>query len=237
MLRRLLVLLLVALPLQGAEVRVLAAASLTDALQEIAAGYSQDHVVLQFGASSLLARQIEAGAPADLFLSADERTMNELAARKRIDPRTRVSVLSNTLVILGHRIRAPRQLAEARIESIALAEPSTVPAGVYAREYLQKIGIWDDVKGKVIPTENVRAALAAVDAGNADAAIVYKTDARMARHAQVVYEVPRADGPAISYPFAVVADAGHRAAALRFLAHLRSAKARAIFVKYGFDVR
>jgi molybdate transport system substrate-binding protein len=237
MLRRLLIFLLLVLPLRAAEVRVMAAASLTDVMQEIAAAYKRDHVVLQLGASNILARQIEAGAPADLFLSADERTMDALAAKKLIEPRTRVSVLSNTLVILGHRIRSPFQLAEARITSIALAEPSTVPAGVYARAYLQKLGIWDQVAPKVIPTENVRAALAAVDAGNADAAIVYKTDARMAKHAQVVYEVPRADGPKISYPFAVVANAEHRDAALRFLAYLRSSKARAIFTKYGFDVR
>ena len=185
MLRRLLALLVLALPLQAVEVRVLAAASLTDALEKIAAGYKADQIVLQFGASSMLARQIEAGAPADLFLSADERTMNALAANKRIDPTTRVSMLSNTLVIMGSRRMHPRQLADKRIRSIALAEPSSVPAGIYARAYLEKLGIWDAVAPKVIPTENVRAALAAVDSGNADAAIVYKTDARMAKHAHV----------------------------------------------------
>lgn len=236
MLRRLLALLVLAFPLHAAEVRVMAAASLTDALQEIAGGYKGDRIVLQLGASNLLARQIEAGAPADLFLSADERTMNELAAKKLIDPKTRVSVLSNTLVILFKRPMHPRQLVDKRIRSIALAEPSTVPAGIYAKAYLEKIRIWDYVASKVIPTENVRAALAAVDSGNADTAIVYKTDARMAKHVHIAYEVPRADAPPISYPFAVVANAEHRAAALRFLAHLRSKTARAIFLKYGFDV-
>lgn len=212
---------------------MLAAASLTDALQEIAANYKTDRIVLQFGASNLLARQIEAGAPADVFLSADERTMNALEAKKLIDPRTRISVLSNTLVIIG--VTHPAQLRT--IETIALAEPSTVPAGVYARMYLQKLGLWSAVQSKVIPTENVRAALAAVDAGNADAAIVYATDARMAKQVRACYRVPQNDGPAISYPFAVVAAAEHPQAARRFLAYLRTKAALQVFAKYGFDVR
>jgi molybdate transport system substrate-binding protein len=228
--RALLIALLFAPAVQAAEVRVFAAASLSDALRDIAATYertSPDHIVFNLGGSSMLERQIEEGAPADLFLSADEEKMNRLQQRGLIEPNTRASVLSNMLVIVGMRdlIRA---------HSIALAEPSSVPAGIYARQYLTRIGIWDRVKSKVIPTENVRGALAAVEAGNADSAIVYKTDAMIAKRARIAYEIPRGDGPKISYPFAVMANAESGDAARRFLAYLTSRPALDIFRRYGF---
>lgn len=224
----------------AADVHVFAAASLSDALEEIAAAYeatSGDRIVLNLGASSILARQIERGAPAELFLSADEEKMDALAKTNRIDPSSRGSVLSNTLVVIvpaqgGQRLTHPRELTEARFARIALAEPSSVPAGIYARAYLQKYGVWARIAAKVIPTDNVRSALAAVATGNADAAIVYRTDARAEKRVRVVYEVARGDGPRISYPFAAVR--GASASAKRFLAHLRSAGARAIFERHGF---
>ncbi|HVE72197.1 MAG TPA: molybdate ABC transporter substrate-binding protein [Thermoanaerobaculia bacterium] len=228
MARVLLVLLLTA-SLQAAEVRVMAAASLTDALQEIARGYektSRDRIVFSFGASNILARQIAAGAPADLFLSADERSTDRVATT------TRVSVLSNQLVIVVPRGAKLRPLTS--MSAIALAEPSSVPAGIYAREWLQKRGLWNAVRAKIVPTENVRGALAAVAAGNADAAIVYRTDARISNKVRVAETIT--DGPRISYPFALLRDAEQPQAARRFLAHLRSDAARAIFVRYGFDV-
>ncbi|HVG24320.1 MAG TPA: molybdate ABC transporter substrate-binding protein [Thermoanaerobaculia bacterium] len=231
--RRVLLLLLLALPVRAAEVRVLAAASLTDVLQEIAKTYeprSGDRIVFSFGASSLLARQIEAGAPADLFLSADERSMN------RVKTRVRASVLSNTLVVVvpkdGKAMRQPRELLAMR--SIALAEPSSVPAGIYAREWLQRLQLWSAMQKKVIPTDNVRSALAAVATGNADAAIVYRTDARISSQVRVAYVVH--DGPKISYPFALLADAEQPKAARRFLDYLRGSDARAVFLRHGFDV-
>jgi molybdate transport system substrate-binding protein len=225
-----LALLLIAPTAVAAEVRVFAAVSLTESLQEIAAAYEQqspDEIVFHFGASSLLARQIEQGAPADLFLSADEARVDALARKGLIA--TRVSVLSNTLVVVG------MPLAQAR--SVALAEPSSVPAGIYARTWLQKIGMWERIAPKVVPTENVRGALAAVESGNVDAAIVYKTDARMAKRSRVVFEVPRAQGPPISYPFALLRDAEERDAAMRFLGYLRSKHALRVFAKHGFLIR
>jgi molybdate transport system substrate-binding protein len=230
---RFLLLLLIALPLHAADIRVFAAASLTDALQEIAGNYerqSGDRVVFNFGGSSVLARQIEQGAPADLFLSADEEKMNVLQRRGLIVTRTRVSILSNTLVVVGEKIRNVRELANVR--RIALAEPSSVPAGIYAQEYLRKAGVWERVEKKIVPTENVRAALAAVESGNVDAAIVYRTDVLLSKRARIAYEIPRAAGPRISYPFALVQ--GARPEAARFLAYLRSPVARAIFVRHGF---
>ncbi|HEX7832316.1 MAG TPA: molybdate ABC transporter substrate-binding protein [Thermoanaerobaculia bacterium] len=234
---RFLLALLIALPLQAADVHVSAAASLSDALTEIAKSYeaqSGDRIVFNFGASSTLARQIELGAPADLFLSADEAKMDALANAGLIDAKSRVSRLSNTLVIVtnGERIEHPRRLVAVR--RVALAEPYSVPAGIYAREWLESLKLWKAIEPKVVPTDNVRAALAAVESGNADAAIVYKTDARIAKRVRVAYEVDRSEGPKISYPFALLKHAEQPDAARRFLAHLQSKAALAIFRKHGF---
>lgn len=228
---RFLLILLLALPLSAAEVRVFAAASLTESLEEIARAYerqTKDRVVFNFGASSMLARQIEAGAPADLLLSADD-----IVRTKRLGERA--AFLSNRLVIVTRekRIRGPRDLVGLKL---ALAEPSTVPAGIYARTYLQRIGLWDRVKANVIPTDNVRGALSAVGAGNVDAAIVYRTDARIAKDVRVAYEVPRAEAPRIAYLFAVVKGAEQPRAARRFFAFLQSERAKDVFRKHGFDV-
>ena len=227
MARLLLFLLALAACARTTEVRVFAAASLTDALREIGANYEKEtgeRLVFNFAGSSTLARQIARGAPADLFLSADEAKMNEVAVTDR------VSVLSNTLVIVGHGTTRPRDLIGRRV---ALAEPSTVPAGIYAKEYLTKLGLWPQIAPNVIPTENVRAALAAFEAGNVDAAIVYKTDAKR----DVAFEVPREEGPRISYPFAVVRDAPNPDGARRFLKYLTSEPALAVFRKHGFLIQ
>lgn len=236
-------LLLLAAPARAADLTVFAAASLTDALEEIGAAYEKaggGKVALNLGASSTLARQIQEGAPADLFLSSDEAKMDALEKRGLILAGTRRSVLSNTLVIVvprdsASKIAAPKDLAGVR--TLALAEPQSVPAGLYAREYLTRLGLWNKVARKVVPTENVRAALAAVEAGNADAAIVYKTDAGISKKVKVAYEVPHAEGPKISYPFAVVAESERKEAAKRFLAYLGSKPALAVFRKYGFLIR
>ena len=240
----LLLILFLTVPLAADEVLVFAAASLTDALREIAGGYektSGDTIVFNFASSSVLARQIREDAPADLFISADEVKMNELQKRGLIDPKTRRSVLSNTLVIVvpasgGMRISSARELAEDRIRTVALAEPTSVPAGIYARQYLLKIGVWGRVARKLIPLENVRSALAAVESGNVDCGIVYRTDSLISRHVRVAVQVPREEGPAISYPFAVTKNARAPEAARRFLAHLTSEPALAVFRRYGFLV-
>lgn len=212
-----------------------AAASLTDALQEIARNYERaggDRVVFNFGASSMLARQIEAGAPAEVFLSADEEKVNALAKRGLVT--ARASVLSNSLVVVVPRgargITTAAQLVQ--LDSIALAEPSSVPAGIYAKQYLVSQRLWDRLAAKVIPTDNVRATLAAVESGNVDAAIVYKTDARIARRVRIAFEIQ--NGPHISYPFAVLR--GASPSAKRFYAYLRSKAALDVFARHGFVI-
>lgn len=225
-----------------AEITVLAAASLTDALKEIAAAYekeSGDKVVFNLGASNTLARQIREGAPADLFLSADEAKMDALEKAGLLAPGTRKSVLSNTLAIVvlsdsALVISKASDLARSQVRSIALAEPQTVPAGIYAKEYLRRVGLWRSVVDKVIPTDNVRAALAAVESGNVDAGIVYRTDALISKKVRVAFEVHSREGPDISYPFAMLKESASPEAARRLLAYLVSKAARDVFVKYGF---
>jgi molybdate transport system substrate-binding protein len=222
----------------GAPLRVSAAASLTDVLHEIAAQYGQP-VLFNFGASSMLARQIQEGAPADLFISADELKMDQLAQRGLLVKKSRVDILANTLVIVipsdsALKIESAKDLADPSIRNVAVAEPQSVPAGIYAKEYLRKIKVWDRITYKLIPTDNVRSALAAVESGNVEAGIVYKTDALISHAVKIAYEIPRTEGPKIVYPAAVLADSTEKAAAQKFLDYLQSEPARAVFRRFGF---
>ena len=228
--------------LMAGEISVFAAASLTDALKELTALHQKntgDTVQLNLAASSTLALQIKEGAHADIFLSADEASLDMVAGQ--IDPASRRRLLSNTLVVVVTtdsplKITAPADLAKPAVHRLALAEPQTVPAGVYAKQYLQKLDLWKNLSDKIVPTENVRACLAAVESGNVDAGIVYKTDALNSKKVRVAYEVPAADGPVISYPVALVKDGKNLAGAARFLTLLASPEGRAVFVKFGFLV-
>jgi molybdate transport system substrate-binding protein len=226
---------------EAGTVRIFAAASLADSLGEILelfrASHGSVHVVPQFGASSDLARQILAGAPADVFVSADERQMDRVEARGFVEEGSRRDLLSNQLVIVEARaapvaVRGPSDLE--RAERIALADPEAVPAGVYARQYLEKLGLWDRLRARVVPTLDVRAALAAVGSGNVDAGIVYRTDASLDRRVRAAFEVPRDEGPEILYPLALMRGAGAGARALH--SFLVSREARAVFERHGFVV-
>jgi molybdate transport system substrate-binding protein len=226
----------------AATIHVSAAASLTDVLRELGTQYQKDSgdtVLFNLGASSLLARQIQEGAPADLFISADELKMDQLQQRGLIVKKSRRSILSNTLVIVvpsdsGLKINSPKDLADPSIRNIAVAEPQSVPAGIYAKEYLRKLKVWDRITYKLVPTDSVRSALAAVESGNVEAGIVYRTDALISRNVKIAFEIAREEGPKISYPAAVLADSNQKAAAQRFLDYLQTDAARAVFTRYGF---
>jgi molybdate transport system substrate-binding protein len=228
--------------LHAVDIQVAAAASLSDALKEIGATYSAatgDRPVFNLGASSTLARQIEEGAPVDVFLSADEAKMNALAAKNLVSLNTRRVLLNNSLVVVvaadsALKINAPAALAGADIRRLALGEPQTVPAGIYAREFLTRAGLWEKVQSRVLPCDNVRAALAAVESGNAEAGIVYKTDAAISKKVRVAYEVPAAQSPLITYPGAVLTAAKQPEAAKKFLDYLASDAARRVFERFGF---
>src|SRR5580692_8125492 len=234
-----------ALDVHGDSVTVLAAASLSDSLTKIAAQYERethDKIVFNFAASSLLARQIEEGAPADIFFSADEAQMDRLQNKGLILAATRRSRLSNLLVIIvaadsSLSIASPRDLAKPSIVRVALADPKAVPAGVYARQFLLKEKLWDSVEPKVVPTANVRGALAAVESGDVEAAIVYKTDAAISKRVKIACEVSGPDAPKISEPMAQLRDSPEPAAAKRFLQYLDSPAAGKVFAEFGFIVR
>ncbi len=236
--------LFVALAVQGAEITVFAAASLTDSLKQIGADYSRQaghKVVFNFAASSTLARQIEAGAPADIFFSADEAQMQRLEKHGLIISETRRNRLGNSLVIVVAAdsslvIRSPADLTDDKIKHLALADPKAVPAGVYSKKYLEKLNLWRDIAPKVVPTENVRGALAAVESGNVEAGMVYKTDAAISKKVKVAFEIPRADGPDITYPMAVVKDSKQADSASAFMKYLDGDDAARVFEQFGFIV-
>lgn len=228
----------------AAEINLFAAASLADSLKEIAGTYqkeSGDKIIFNFGASSLLARQIEEGAPADLFFSADEAKMDGLEKKGLIVKETRKSRLGNSLAIVVTKdsalaISSAKDLAGEKVKRLALAEPKTVPAGIYAKEYLTKQNLWAALEPKLVPTENVRAALAAVESGNVDAGIVYQTDAAISKKVKVALAIPAVEGPKISYPLALVKDSKQPDAAKKFLAYLEAKAAGEVFRNYGFVV-
>lgn len=227
-------------------ITVFAASSLTDALNEAANAYAATGAakpVFSFAASSALARQIEQGARADLFISADEEWMNYLAARKLIAPASRVRILSNKLVLVAPagsamsvKIENGFNLAGAlNGGKLAMADPASVPAGKYGQAALRSLGAWSAVEASVARAENVRAALRFVETGDAAAGIVYLTDALASGDkVKIVGEFPAGSFPKISYPMAQVKGGDARAKA--FAAFLRGPRAKAIFKRQGFIV-
>ena len=227
-------------PAANRQVVVSAAVSLTEALQQIAPLYQQatgDQLVLNLGASNTLARQIRFDAGVDVFISADEAQMNAVAMQ--IDVASRIDLLSNQLAIAvpddrPRTMTSARDLLDPAFRRIAIGDPAAVPAGVYAKQYLQSIGIWPDVAGKVVPAGSVRLALAAVESGGADAAIVYHTDVAIATHAREALLIPAADGPRIVYPAAIARAGKNHEGGRRFLAFLQTPAAAAVFSRAGF---
>ncbi|MFN7942155.1 MAG: molybdate ABC transporter substrate-binding protein [Thermoanaerobaculia bacterium] len=227
---------------RAAELLVCAAASLTDVFAVLGAEFERaggDKPTFNFAASSVLARQIEAGGPCDVFVSADEEKMDELERRKLVVPGTRRDLLGNELVVVVATastlaLRSATDLATPAVRLVALADPQSVPAGIYAKQWLMTAGLWSKVIDRVVPTENVRAALAAVEAGNADAGIVYRTDALGTKRVRIAYAVPAGESPKIVYPAAVLSTGKNAAGAKRFLELLVSPTGRQAFERFGF---
>jgi molybdate transport system substrate-binding protein len=230
----------------AAGVTVFAAASLTDSLKSIADAYQAktgSKITLSFGASSTLARQIEQGAGADLFFSADTDWMDYLKKAGLIAEASRKDLLGNRLVLiaaignaLSLKIAQHFDLAGALGDGrLALADPASVPAGKYGKAALTALGVWDGVASHVAPAENVRIALQYVARGEAPLGIVYATDAKAEPAVRVVGIFPEGSHPPIIYPVALIKTASPQAQA--FLAFLEGPEARAIFVKAGFTTR
>lgn len=231
---------------QAADTQVFAAASLKNALDNIIKQYNAETgkaVAASYAASSALARQIEQGAPADIFMSADLDWMDYLQQRNLIKPDTRVSLLGNRLVLIapadssaqieiGKGFDLATLLGDGRL---AVGETSSVPAGRYAKAALESLGVWSSVEPKLAPAENVRAAMALVARGEAPFGIVYETDAAADKSVKVVGFFPEDSHPPIIYPVALTA-ASANPDAPAFLAYVRSAKAVPLFREQGFTV-
>ena len=226
------------------EILVSAAASLTDVLKEIGSAYqlkAKHAVKFNFGSSSGLARQIDEGAPADIFFSADLAQIEKLDKSGRLESGTRKNLLSNQLVIIAPAdsnlvMSSAKDLLKTEIKRVALAEPSSVPVGVYSKKYLAEQGLWKKIEAKVVPVQDVRATLASVESGNVEAGLVYKTDAAISKKVKIVYEVPVDKGPKITYPAAIVKESKHKDAAGDFMSYMQSPAANSVFKKYGFAV-
>ncbi len=222
---------------------VFAAASLTNALQEVGDGFTKDSsiaVKFSFAASSALARQIENGAPADVFFSADLEWMDYLRTRRLIQVETRHDMLGNHLVLvapadskivlkIGPHFALAKTLGTGRLTT---GDPDSVPVGRYAREALTNLGVWNEVEGRLVRADSVRSALAFVDRGEASLGIVYETDARIDPKVRVVDVFPDDTHMPIVYPIALTAVA--RAEANKFIDYVRGPVANATFKKYGF---
>ncbi|MGA1799105.1 molybdate ABC transporter substrate-binding protein [Sphingomonas sp. 4RDLI-65] len=225
---------------------VLAAASLQESLTAAADAWAkQGHVkpTISFAASSALARQVESGAPADLFVSADEDWMNELAKKNLIVASTRVTFLGNRLVVAasaGSKVRIPVRPPAALVRvltagPLAMAD-TAVPAGKYGQASLEKLGVWAQVSPRVVRAENVRATLALIERGAAPLGIVYATDAKASAKVRIAGVFPESTHPAITYPIARL-KASTKPEAEAFRRFLVSRAGKAIFVRYGFSAR
>jgi molybdate transport system substrate-binding protein len=224
-------------------VRVFAAASLTNAMNDISAQWQkQSHPApsIAYGASSALAKQIEAGAPADIFASADLSWMDYLNDRKKIERDSVVNLLGNDLVLIvpkGKRLpiemKKDFKIAEAFKGKLCTGEPGVVPVGIYAKQSLESLGWWLQLTGRIVGTDDVRTALAFVERGECSLGIVYATDAAISSKVEVLERFPEATHKPIVYPFSIVSGARPEAKALmKFMS--TSPEAAAIFNQYGF---
>jgi molybdate transport system substrate-binding protein len=227
---------------QAASITVSAAMSLKDALDELGHTYEQRHpdakVIFNYGSSGTLQHQIEQGAPVDIFLSAAEKQMDALESAGLLMAGTRQDLVGNQLVLVvptsSNILKGFSDLARPEVKIVALGEPGTVPAGMYARQALEHLGLLAAVEKKAVYAKDVRAVLTYVETGNADAGIVYQTDARTSSKARIAATAPAATHDPIAYPAAVIRTTKNMTAARAFLDFLASANARAVFERYGF---
>jgi molybdate transport system substrate-binding protein len=227
----------------AADLIVSAAASLTNAFRDVARQFETAQpdikVVLNFASSDVLLSQIAKGAPVDLFVTADTESMDRAEKQGLLAPRTRRTMLRNTLVLIAPAssaiaLKGLESLTDAAVRRIAIGNPASVPAGRYAREALEQAGLWSALEPKYILAQNVRQALDYVARGEVDAGLVYATDAAiMAGKVRVASQAPTSKP--IAYPVAIVKDARNRAAAESFFQFLGSDAARSAFARYGFS--
>lgn len=227
------------------ELTVSAAASLTDALQEIEKAYESKNKAVKlnvnFGASGSLQQQIEQGAPADLFLSAAPKNMKALVDKQLIDTNKQMTLLTNELVVVipadgKTMIGNVKELTKTEIKHIAIGIPDSVPAGSYAKEALTNATLWDALQAKTVQAKDVRQVLQYVETGNADAGFVYKTDAFTSRHVKIAFTVDPETYTPVEYPIGIVKATKHSKEAEELYTYLQSKEALDVFTKYGFSM-
>ena len=231
---------------QSGDVVVFAAASLKTALDAVNAQWQKEtgkKATISYAASSALAKQIEHGAPAQMFISADLDWMDYLAGKSLIKPDTRSNLLGNRIVLIAPKDKAQPVEIKPGFDlaailgdgRLAMANVASVPAGKYGKAALEKLGVWASISNKTAQAENVRAALLLVSRGEAPAGIVYQTDAAAEPNVKIIGTFPEGTHPPIVYPIALTTNATHPDAAA-FLAYIRSAKTRPLFEAQGFTV-
>ena len=226
------------------KVVVFAAASLADAITAIAANYEKEtniEIQTSFASSSTLAKQIENGAPADIFISADTKWMQYLKDKKALNNATTADLLGNQLVLIApagksFKLNADKTLnfAATFTGKLCTGETESVPVGIYAKQALKSLSWWDSIKSRIVGTQDVRAALVNVERGECSAGIVYATDAKLSAKVQTVMIFPASSHDAIVYPLSVTKNANPNA--MKFYDYLKSAAAQAIFAHYGFQL-
>lgn len=238
---------LIAAPAAADDLTIFAAASLKNAAEDIGKAYEaagKGKVVYSFASSADLAKQIENGAPASIFISADKKWMDYVQEKNLIVPDSRRDLLGNTLTLIAPKdssLSADFKAGNVDLASLigdsklAMGDPESVPAGRYGKAALEKLGLWTSVEPKVARTKDVRAALALVERGEAAAGVVYRTDALVSDKVKIAGEFPEDSHPPIVYPIAIVAEHNDDAANA-FYSYLTGDEARAVFEKYGFSI-
>ncbi|ACV64175.1 molybdenum ABC transporter, periplasmic molybdate-binding protein [Desulfofarcimen acetoxidans DSM 771] len=220
---------------------VYAAASLKDAFEELKRLYLKQNpgvdISYNFGASGTLQREIEQGAPVDLFVSAGESQMDALSKKGLIVESSRKNLLSNQLVLIANknsRLKSFEGLTDPSITKISIGNPRTVPAGEYARETLKTLGLWNSIQSKLVLAEDVRQVLQYVESGRVDAGLVYRSDALTGKNIRIVAVAPDDSHKPIIYPMAIIRSSNNREEARAFANFLSSNEAARVFSKYGF---
>lgn len=234
-----------AAPPQKVELNISAAVSLKDALTEIQKNFETKNpnvtIVYNLGASGALEKQIEQGAPADIFISAAPKQMNDLDEKNLITKSTRKNLVENKLVIIVPtastlNITNYEDLAKDDVQKVSIGETSSVPAGQYAQEVLKKLGIWDKIKDKAVLAKDVRTVLTYVETGNVEAGIVYKTDAISSTKVKIAASAPEGSHQPIVYPVALLSTTKQQQISQDFLTYLGTPECKVIFEKYGFTM-
>jgi len=234
-----LVLLLSVSGAKAGEINLSAAASLKEALSEIADAFTGSHsgvnILNNFGASGALAKQIENGAPADIFISADQKWVSYLLEKNLLDKGPIAILANNTLVFVGSdKVRSATLPEVVQLERVAIGSPKSVPAGDYAMQALQKAGIDQAMEKKLVMAKDVRECLMYAERGEVDGAFVYQTDALLAKNVRILFTVPQELYSRITYPMGLTLSGAKNEDARQFLQYLQSAEAKEVLQKYGF---